>query len=372
MKYVDTLKYHLKNPYETVDSFTRSKHLDLSSRIRPAKKVYLDTNFWVDLCNARIGRPVRDGVAELAGVLDDLVSRHLIVCPISAATFAEIFTQTDPHTLKTTIQIVDRLSDGIAILDPEERVRLEIFHFVREKTHGKEALHPLADLIWTRVAYVLGFTSPTLDTLPEDMDTAVQKAFVDQMWSLSLIDMLDVLGDNAKLMPRLHDYSEKLNRGKFAHLHDHSSFNDLFLVELAGMLDVYRPTLADLMRHLLESSKQSVDEDSTMRAGNALANVIYQAFRSKKITDELPSFRVNAGLHAAVRLDARRKYKPNDAHDFHHAVAAVPYCDFFLTDGSLRHLVNDKDLQFSSFFSCRTFSDISDAHSALRQIGGLN
>ena len=372
MKYVDTLKYHLENPSETVDSFARRKHLDLSSHIRPAKKVYLDTNFWVDLCNAHTGRPVRERVSELAGVLEDLVSRHLIVCPISAATFAEIFKQTDPHTLKTTVQIVDSLSQGIAILDSEERVRLEVFHFVREKTHRREALHPLADLVWTRVAYVLGFTSPTLDTLPQDMDTAVQKAFVDQMWSVSLTDMLDVLGDNAALMPRLNDYSEKLNRGKFAHLHDHSSFNDLFLAELAGMLDVYRPTLADLMRHLLESSKQSVDEDATRQAGTALANEMYQAFRSNKITNELPSFRVNAGLHAAVRWDAKRKYKPNDAHDFHHAVAAVPYCDFFLTDGSLRQLVNDKRLQFSSFFSCRTFSDISDAHSALTQIGGLN
>jgi len=371
MKIVNTLKYHRENPYETLDSYVRRKGLDLARHIKSTKKVYLDTNFWVLLCNAKIGRSVSERDRELLRTLEDLVSRRLIVCPISAATFAEIFRQTDPQTLRVTVEIVDKLCQGIAILDPEERVRLELFHFVRQRTHHREALHSLDELVWTKVAYMLGFTSPTIDTLPPDIDTALQKAFVDQMWSLSLTDMLDVLGTNATLMPRLHDYSEKLNHGKFAHLQDHSSFTDLFLAELRGTLDIFKPLLEDLMRHLTESNEESFGDDGPKKAGSELTDLIYQAFCSNKTTNELPSFRVNSGLHAAVRWDAKRKYKANDAHDFHHAVAALPYYDLFLTERSLAHLVKDKNLQFSSFYRCQAF-DMSKALLGLAHIASAN
>jgi predicted nucleic acid-binding protein len=366
MKFVNTLDYHLARPYESVDSYARRKGLELAGHIKSIKKVYLDTNFWVDLCNVRLGRLANENHAKLLQILEDLVARRLIVCPISAATVVEIFRQADSKTLSVTVETVDKLSNGIAMLDNEERVRLELFHFVRQLSNGESALHSLDDLVWTKVAYVLGFSSPTLDILPEDVDIAVQKAFIDQMWGLSFADMLEVLGNNAASMPQMHDYSENLNRGKFAHLEDHSSFSDLFLVELVGVLDAYEPVIIDLMRHLFEANKEANHDPK--EAASALANTIRERFRSNKITNELPSFRVYAGLHAAVRWDTKRKYKANDAHDFHHAVAAVPYCDFFLTERSLRHLVNDKNLQFPSFFRCRTFSDASEAISALTRL----
>jgi hypothetical protein len=59
------------------------------------------------------------------------------------------------------------------------------------------------------------------------------------------------------------------------------------------------------------------------------------------------------------------KFKPNDLHDIHHAVSAIPYCDWFFTEHGLRQLVSNKKLRFSSLFKCRTVSSIGEAVSAM-------
>ena len=99
------------------------------------------------------------------------------------------------------------------------------------------------------------------------------------------------------------------------------------------------------------------------------ANLIYHAFRLNKLTSELPSLRVSAGLHAALRWDKTRKYKRNDLHDFHHAVAAIPYCDYFFTEHSLRQLLAHNGLRFSELFPCQTISSVADSLKALSRLG---
>ena len=374
MKLTSTFDYHLQNPDESLEAYAGRKGLELGRELLSASKIYLDTKFWLFLRDIRLGRRADEHLALLFELLRTLVKKGLAICPLSADTFMEVFKQTDSITRRVTVQVIDELSKGIGLLQPEERIKLELLHLVREKTRGAEFVHRLDELAWTKVGYVLGFSTPVLDDLPAELERAMQKAFLDQMWTITLSDMLDILGSNAASVPRFKDISDLQNRGKFDHLSDYSSFKQLFLIELAGVLEDYKSTFRDLMQYIYESDQgeQITDDESRAKSGEGLANVIYRGFEKNKIKNELPSFRIMAGLHAAVRWDANRKYKRNDQHDFHHAVAALPYCDFFLTENSLRHLVNDKNLKFSSVFHCRTFSDIPDALSALKQIGGLN
>jgi len=374
MKLTSTFDYHFQNPDESPVGYEGRKRLELGRELQSAKKIYLDTKFWLFLRDIRLERRADEHLTLLLELLTTLVKKGLAICPISADTFMEVFKQTDSITRRVTVQIIDELSKGIGLLQPEERIKLELLHFVREKTQGANSVHRLDELAWTKVGYVLGFSTPALDDLPAELERAMQKAFLDQMWTITLTDMLDILGSNAASVPRFRDISELQNRGKFDNLSDYSSFKQVFLIELAGVLEDYKSTLSDLMQYVYESDhgEQITNDESAGKYGDGLAAVIYKAFEKNKVTNELPSFRIIAGLHAAVRWDTKRKYKRNDQHDFHHAVAALPYCDFFLTEKSLRHLVNDKNLQFSSFFRCRTFSDISDALSALSQIGGQN
>jgi len=373
MKIVNTLHQHIQKPGESVEAYARRKRIELGRDIQFTPKVYLDTKFWVFLRDARMGRPSSDHVVKLVQLLEALVSKRLVVCPISLDTFVEMFHQTDPKTLSVTAQLVDDLSMGVAMLTLDERIRLEVFHFVREKTIGAGSVYSPNELVWTKMANVWGFMMPSCDVFPADLDTVMQKAFVDQMWSITLADMLDQLGPKAvSSIPRFNDIAPKLNQGKFAHLDDCSSFKQLFFSELAGILEEYKPVFKDLMTYIYEADtgqRPTADELSADDSGRMLANLIYHAFRQNKINTELPSFHVYAGLHAAVRWDTKRKYKPNDLHDFHHLVAAVPYCDYFLTENSLRHLVRDKNLNLSALFRCQTFSDASDAVATLSQLG---
>jgi hypothetical protein len=51
-------------------------------------------------------------------------------------------------------------------------------------------------------------------------------------------------------------------------------------------------------------------------------------FHVHAIVDKsMPTIRIPSTLHAAVRWDKQQKYQK---HDFQHAIAALPYCDYFL------------------------------------------
>lgn len=372
MQKVNTVAQHLQTPDESVDSYVRRKRLALGQEVRPAKKVYLDTKFWLLLRDVRLGRPANNEVVRLLQVLENLATEGLAICPISADTFYEIFKQTDPNTLGVSTQLIDDLSKGVAMLALDERILLETYHFIQEKRRGSASVHTLDELVWTKIAYVLGFVTTASEVLEPSFHCAVQKAVVDQMWVATLTDIFDQVG--AKLEwwpPESSSVTQQLNEGKSSHFDDYSSFKQLVMIELAGILEVYKPTFQDLMVHISRGDAGQPSESpelSNDNLGQGLANLIYHGFHLNRFTTELLSLRVMVGLHAAFRWDKGRKYKPNDLYDIRHAIAAIPYCDYFLTENSLRNLVSDGNLKFETLFQCRTFSDAGSATLALMQL----
>lgn len=367
MEYVFTFDEHLKRPDETLDAYAGRKRLELGRELLSVKKIYLDTKFWLLLRDIELQRRSDEDLTALLGLLIRLVNEGLAICPISADTFVEVYKQTDSNTRRATIKLIDELSKGIGLLEPEERIKLELLHLVRENTRGPDSVHHRHELVWTKVGYVLGFMSPDFDELSEDLECAIQKAFLDQMWSISLADFVGNQGSDAPTLPLFKDVSDIQNREKLNHRNDYSSFKQLFLIELIGILELYKPLLSELIQYVYETDGiEPIGVES--KSGEALASVIYGAFERNKIKTELPSFRILAALHAAVRWDLQRKYKHNDHHDFQHAAAALPYCDFFLTERSLRNLVHDRNLKFASFFRCQTYSDAPSALAALAEL----
>src|SRR5258706_4846377 len=160
MKFTSTFDYHFQNPDESFETYAGRKRLDLGRELQSAKKIYLDTKFWLFLRDLRLERRADEHLVRLLERLTDLVKKGLAVCPISADTFMEVFKQTDSTTRRVTVRIIDELSKGIGLMQPEERIQLELLHFVREKTRGSGAVHRLDELACTKVAYVLGFSTP--------------------------------------------------------------------------------------------------------------------------------------------------------------------------------------------------------------------
>jgi hypothetical protein len=370
MEHVNTFEFHKNNPSESVEKYIKRKRVELSHEIRTSKKIYLDTNYWILLRDARTKENVDGRIVKLLHLIESLVESGHAVCPISIDTFWEIRKQTDVNTLRDTVKIIDDLSKGVIILSLFERMDLELFHFISAKLN--HPVYSLDELVWSKIPYIVGFFNPVSKTLPPDINKAIQKSFIDQMWVVKLTDMSEQIGQDAVIPPPDYmELSKTLNQNKFEHANDQKSFKQLFLAELAGILDIYRQRAKSLFVHLYEQetgSKPLKEEIAVSKCDQYMINLIYHAFRLNKITTEFPSLHVMAKIHAAARWDKNRQFKPNDLYDFHHAIDAIPYYDYFLTERSLRHLVSQEIIGFNTISHCKTISGIDDVISELSQI----
>ncbi|WP_194389667.1 hypothetical protein [Bradyrhizobium sp. CCBAU 51765] len=57
-------------------------------------------------------------------------------------------------------RVVDVLSGRVSLLDLRMRLGDEVFHFVHG-ADGCDDLHPLHHLVWSRIAFTIGFVHPT-------------------------------------------------------------------------------------------------------------------------------------------------------------------------------------------------------------------
>lgn len=125
------------------------------------------------------------------------------------------------------------------------------------------------------------------------------------------------------------------------------------------MLDALADVLGDFMVfHARQNGiMKSVSDQDKEKSGYMLASLIRGAFQHDRLDWEMPSVSVPARLHALVRLDQNRRYRKGDFEDFHHAASATGYCDLFLTESSLRHLVYTRDFDCEGRFGCTVLSD---------------
>lgn len=371
MKIVNTLQRHLTQGDIAPAQYVRSCQIALAQSIADRHKIYLDTRYWILFRDVILGRRTDKPLVDLLDQIRKAVRSNRAICPISQDSFAEIFVQNDPATLATTVELVDELSGGICLTEYFTRLNTELYHFMVQKTQGNDAVHDLDQLVWTKCGYVLGYVAPKNDQMPFDYSNAIEKAFFDQMWAATFSDILDHLGNcpDWKIDPTSVD---QMNAGKFANDDGFNSFKQLFMIELAGTLDVLQQSLAKIMYAMYLSAfadKADPNVCPDPAAGKMAANVIYHAFRLNKLNNELPTLRTDVTLHAALRWDKKRKYKPNDLADIRHAAMALPYCGTFLTEGPLCSLVHEKHLNLTDLFSCRTFSDPGLALKHLRELG---
>ncbi len=350
-----TIEKYLQSPQISLERYRKEKHLALSVSIVQRKKVYFDTNFWIYLREAHLDKTSDKAKLKLLNMACDLAESRRAVFPISETGFIEILKQTDPISLETTVELVDKLSCGVTLIHIEERVRLEMLRFFYELL-GKETYESDA-LVWTKLAYVVGFQSPEFEGKNQILFDAIQKAFLDEMWELQLAHMLDVIGfSSVSSIPQMPDMSEGLNRGKFENADAAKSFAKMFLIELSGSIQACKDVFSELSDRF-----DNIDP-------NILAGFVFDHLTKVSDSLHLPSLLIPAGLHAAVRWNKDHKFKPNDMNDFFHATGALPYCDYFMTENPLRHLVKQQNLAFDKRYSCTVVSKVTDAVSELSKL----
>lgn len=346
----------------TVDEHARRRIIELGAWVMARDRVYLDKCFWIYLGNARMLASNPPGASDLLEALAAGVSAGKLVCPISDALFLELMKQSDPNTRSATAELIDELSCGIALSPEPTRVATEVAHFFH--ANSGHSVYPLEHLVWTKVPYILGVQHSVATALSEDDQLVIQKAFFDHLWEVSLSTMVGTIGSAWPLASPFADIANRLNRDNTAHAPLMKSFAQVYRDEINGVLELAAPIAADVLHDMalkaLGPAIQPSADERGMTSRQCLG-LLRAAVRKPAGRRALRTLHVGALLHAALRWNRTQKLDANDMFDFHHAGAALGYCDVLLTDGPMHTLLMQRHLAIERDFPCRVMSSVEEA-----------
>ena len=355
----------------SIERHSRARQIELGQSIASRRKIYLDARFWIIARDAALGVRTDPAARKLIHHLRRGVSAGRIVCPVSASMFLELMKQSySPGRRIGTAKLIDELSLGVSMIPSRIVMGTEIHSFLL-KANGHIDLYPMQELIWTKVAYVLGDTYPSLARLSPAEELAIQKDFFDHLWDWSLSTMVETIGDKAPPPDRFVELSRETNEKNAQFKYELRSFTQTYDIELRGAIEVAGDIAADVVHQLAEKeagAELSPTPEERASSINMSRNLLYHAFKKPGTKDALRSIHIAASIHAAMRWDKDRKFKPNDYYDFEHATAALGYCDAFLTEGPLHDLVTRPQVDLEAINGCRVFSDIEAATDHVREL----
>ncbi len=347
-----TIDEHLRSPDISIDAHIRNVRISLGQRLAQRRAIYLDTKFWIMLRKAAAGHGTQVE-AELLCLLRSGVSKALLFCPISETTFFEMLKQCDPASRRATAAMIDELSVGATLIGQQERVAIEISHLLYEKS-GKSDLHPLKHLVWSKLSFVIGEYYPANTNFDSRTETAIQKAFFDDMWERPLTDMTDHITGDSSPEDDLDSLVDDLNFGVAVNADQLRSFKQAYATEVCGLSDLVGGMALDTVA--LIASREGITRDRSEGNDPALVDqykaLIAAALIQGTARKELGSMNVLAALHAALRWNKCMKVKTNDLPDFDHAAAALVYCDAFFTDKPLATMLTQSHVALDKFYEC--------------------
>lgn len=355
----------------SIEQHSRARQVQLGRDILSCKKIYLDACFWILLRDTELG--LRVGVPErkLLHFLRRGVRGGKLICPVSATVFIELMKQ--PFTAirrQATAELIDELSLGVTAVDPKTLLQLEIHCFLL-KARGDTAIYDMQELIWTKVAYVLGARYPVIPSLSPEDQLTIQSRFFDHLWDQSLFTIINIIGAANAPGDNFRHLSSETNVQNQQHRDELKSFEGTYDIELRGSIEFAGEIAADVIDVLASkdagrSFKPTSEERST--AVKSCRNLLYFAAKKPQNRSALRSLHVGAAIHASMRWDKKRKFKPNDYYDFQHATIALAYCDAFFTEIPLHVLVTRPQVALERINNCEVISDIKVATDFVRKL----
>ena len=352
-----------------IERHSRRRQIELGVAVAPRTKVYLDQRFWIILRETMTGERTHPGGVALLSALRRGVGGGALLCPVSAAVFLETMKQ--PFTSErrlATARLIDELSLGVAMMRPDRVLGTEVHAFVL-RALGRTDVHDVSKLVWTKVAYVLGDVYPVMRSLPPELMLDMQVAVFDDLWGRTLVEYVQASGSMPTPPDRYPALSAETNARCREHAHELRSYRGAYDVELRGAVEevgsVAAAVLADFTAGELGRPLTGEERAQFDKPGR---NAVYFGMRRPELRRILRSTHIGVALHAAMRWDKARKYKPNDWYDIQHATAALGYCDVFLTEGPLHHLLAQPQLDLGSVSACQV---LSDPEQAAEVVGGL-
>lgn len=351
---------HLAEPDVSLAQHIARRKAELAENVLERTRVYLDLKFWIFLRDALLGTPQHPLHQELLETLRAGVADGRLLCPINESTFFELARQHDEKRRMASVRLIDELSLGVVIQNTVDRVGTEVHDFIKECVRRQKIPGVPLDRVWLKIGHFLGTPAIKSEGYSIEQELAAQKTLADGLWRITLQEMMDDTPLPEDLRRENEKLAERLTRQSRQHQDELENFQQVYEAELAGFWDVYEKPVTDVLVHLFQKAStdntrisNQVEREQTSTFKNALRNIVVLG---DSVTC-LPTSQVVSGLHAVVRWNKNRGFKAGDFYDFHHAAAAVPYCDLFLTEGFLRKELNNPPLAFAERFGTTVVSD---------------
>ena len=190
--FADTFEIHRSQPNISLESHVRKMRQELGAEVSSKYRIYLDLRFWILLREAYLTKEKNKSISTLLKRLIFLVESGRAICPISESIFVELLKQDDPVSRNATAHLIDLLSCGVSLIVHPARVCQELCNSLYEIV-GAENLIPVEQLVWTKLASILGEVHPTKTPFEAAEELVVQKTFYDHMWNISLAEMVHSL-----------------------------------------------------------------------------------------------------------------------------------------------------------------------------------
>ncbi|MEM0653372.1 hypothetical protein AAFL31_16360 [Klebsiella huaxiensis] len=333
---------HRKQPDVTLEQHVKNKRIQLGSEISGKYKIYLDLRFWIFFRDIELGINHDENFIQLLNQIKSLVDNGTAICPISEAVFIELMKQSDEKTRLATAKLIDSLSFGITLIVSPERIMQELANAFYSMA-GVKNIISIDNLVWTKLSYIFGETHPYQTSFEPDEELVIQKSFFDRMEDITLTEMMGYFNFESWEQFNWQALADQLNLGNQEHAGEVRSYQQAYRVEFEGGLSLFSEQLLQLFK---EVSNAGYDPFSVT------SEKLSDQQRLKKFSKLVRTLHIGACCHSAVRWDQKRQLTGNDLLDFHHAEAALGYCNLFLTEKPLKTLVSQNHLGLMDDFPC--------------------
>lgn len=327
----------------------------LAQELIGKRRLYLDTKYWVLLRDAALGRARSAAHTEILGKLRALVTRGVVVCPLSDAAYVESMQQSDRQTRLATAALMDELSCGVALATEETRVRLELLNFMADPASNVDCL---GDRLWVRSGFVLGENVPRAKSLDAHTNLFTQKSFIDLMWHQTVADF--AVQEHDREMSSMRDSAARINEKMLAYAEQIRSFEQAVAAELSGCVKLFNLELAAAA--LRKKGHPDASSLEVTQFQEAMQRLLHNAIRLRPdlMARRVPTVFIHAMCHAAIRWDKGRKLDSHWLLDIHHACAGLPYHDAMFTEHPLRVLLLSGNMRMEQRFGTRVLSAEAD------------
>lgn len=360
---LENIERHRSQPDVSVQHYLHILKSKLSGEIVGRRRIYLDTKYWVLLRDADLGRAKNSYLPKILALLRDLVSRGVVICPLSDAAYIESMQQTDVETRLATAALMDELSCGVAIVTEKTRARMELLNF--DATPASD-ISSLQDKIWVKTGYVLGEVVPHAKNLDAETNLLSKKSFIDLMWHQTAVDF--AAQEHDRDLASLRASAIQINEKILAYADQIRSFNQAVDAEFSGEVKFFNEKLASAA--LIEKGFPSATTAEIERYQEAMQRLLRNTMHSRPdlIAKRLPTLFIHAMCLAAIRWDKTRKLDSHWLLDIHHACAGLAYYEAMFTEKPLRVLLMSGNMGMHEKFDTQILSAEQDVLRYLEEL----